>query len=157
MRVSNRRALSRSLACRLLRDWHHPANFVDATALCKSAERLSASRLKYRARAPRIRNAFGLINEVFRNIAGVSTLQSDRRSKRDPAVWRLNPASRKLMFPESGFGQTQRRWQWITLSTPSVGRFSRRRIMHRYLHTVDGDGYFDPETVITLGAAFDEA
>jgi hypothetical protein len=61
------------------------------------------------------------------------------------------------MFPESGFGQTQRRWQWITLSTPSVGRFPRRRIMHRYLHTVDGDGYFDPETVITLGTAFDEA
>ena len=29
--------------------------------------------------------------------------------------------------------------------------------MHRYLHTIDGDGYFDPETVITLGTAFDEA
>jgi hypothetical protein len=61
------------------------------------------------------------------------------------------------MFPESGSGQTQRHWQSITLSTPSVGRFLRGRIMHRYLHTVDGDGYFDPETVITLGTAFDEA
>jgi hypothetical protein len=61
------------------------------------------------------------------------------------------------MFPESGCGQTQRRWQSINLTTPSVGRFSRRRIMHRYLHTVDGDGYFDPETVIILGSAFDEA
>jgi hypothetical protein len=29
--------------------------------------------------------------------------------------------------------------------------------MHRYLHTVDGDGCFDPETVITLGTAFDES
>jgi hypothetical protein len=60
------------------------------------------------------------------------------------------------MFPESGSGQTQRRWR-ITISTPSVGRFSRRRMMHRYPYTVDGDGYFDPETVIILGTAFDEA
>jgi hypothetical protein len=29
--------------------------------------------------------------------------------------------------------------------------------MHRYLHTVDGDGYLDPEAVISLGTAFDEA
>ena len=28
--------------------------------------------------------------------------------------------------------------------------------MHRYLHTV-GDGCFDPQTVIVLGAAFDDA
>jgi hypothetical protein len=29
--------------------------------------------------------------------------------------------------------------------------------MHRYLDTVDGDGYFYPETVVILGTAFDEA
>jgi hypothetical protein len=45
-------------------DWHVDssligftlADFVDAIVLCKSSERLSASRLKYRACAPRIRN-----------------------------------------------------------------------------------------------------
>ena len=37
------------------------------------------------------------------------------------------------------------------------GAVSHRHIMHRYLHTVGGDGCFDPETVITLGAAFDDA
>jgi hypothetical protein len=29
--------------------------------------------------------------------------------------------------------------------------------MYRYQHTVDGDGCFDPETVIILSAAYDEA
>ena len=30
-------------------------------------------------------------------------------------------------------------------------------MLHRYLHTVRGGRWFDPETVITLGIAFDDA
>jgi hypothetical protein len=37
------------------------------------------------------------------------------------------------------------------------GAFRTGRIMYRYQHTVDGDGCFDPETVIILSAAYDEA
>jgi hypothetical protein len=38
-----------------------------------------------------------------------------------------------------------------------AGALLAQGIMYRYQHTVDGDGCFDPETVIILSAAYDEA
>ena len=66
--------------------------------------------------------------KYYQQAAGLlpAVVQKNRRSGHFDLVGVYVSASRKLMLPESGFRQTQRRRLWITSNTPSLGRFSHR-------------------------------